>query len=70
MHLSLSDSEIKEAIELYVNTQGISTEGKSVDIKLKSGRNGNGHKAEVSISTPDGSESDGESNSSIFGGGQ
>lgn len=67
MHLSLSDNEIKDAIELYVNNQGISTEGKNVDIKLKSGRNGRGHSAEVSISATEPTNTGG-GDSSIFGG--
>jgi len=73
MDVSLKDHEIKEALELYINNQGISTEGKTVSINLKSGRKGNGHSAEIVISagidpkTVD-STADTKDADSIFGG--
>jgi len=73
MDLKLTDVEIKEALVLYVNGQGFSTEGKSVSIELKSGRKGNGHSANIVISPksdPAGGSSvnTGNSADSIFGG--
>ena len=53
MDISLKDAEIKDALEQYVNGQGINTEGKKVVITLKSGRNGNGPSATVVISNTD-----------------
>lgn len=51
MDLTLNDSEIKEALCNYVNNQGFSTVGKSVEITLIAGRGPNGHKAEIAINT-------------------
>jgi len=49
MKLTIDDTEIKDAITAYVKNQGINTSGKVIDIDLTAGRNGNGHKAEISI---------------------
>ena len=56
MEISLGDREIKQAIADYVQSQGIETAGKKVDITLKSGRKkkdseeSSGHTAQVVIS--------------------
>lgn len=68
MHLSLNDSEIKEAIELYISNQGINTEGSDVEIKLKAGRSGKGHSAEVQISKKGSGSGDADDTTDIFGG--
>ena len=49
MQLTINDEEIKEAITEYVKNQGISTVDKEVSIELTAGRNGNGHKATITI---------------------
>lgn len=49
MDISLNNDEIQEAIVNYINTKGISTSGKDVEINIVAGRKGNGLKAEVAI---------------------
>ena len=49
MNITLNDSEIKQAIEAYVNQSGINTDGKDVGIVLTVGRKQNGVTAQVII---------------------
>lgn len=49
MEIRLNDAEIRAAIFMFINQQGISTKNKEVDISLIAGRSGNGHSALVDI---------------------
>lgn len=49
MKIELNDAEIKNAIEAYVATQGVSTHGKEVTVSLRAGRGDNGFTAEVEL---------------------
>lgn len=53
MDISLNDNEIKQALKNFVNTLGIDTNNKQIDIKLTVGRKKQGSSAEVSITNND-----------------
>lgn len=49
MKIHLNQTEIFEAVEQYIETQGISLAGRNIDIQMKAGRGDRGHYADVHI---------------------
>lgn len=56
MKLSLQDHEIRKAIVAYVDTLGINTTGKKIEVDITKGRKTNTLTAEVDITTADENE--------------
>lgn len=52
VRILLNDNELNLAISNYINSMGITTEDREVDIRLKQGRKGNGNSATVVIKEP------------------
>lgn len=52
MQLTLQDNEIKRAVIDYIDSQGINTIGKHIDVSIVNGRK-TGLSATVSINDPD-----------------
>lgn len=49
MKLEINETEINNAIIAYVNTLGLDTTGKDVEVSIVAGRGSNGNKAEIEI---------------------
>lgn len=49
MQITLSENEIKVALEDYVAKQGIQLDGITTEINLSAGRGTNGHTAEINL---------------------
>lgn len=49
MLIQLKQTEIETALKMYIASQGISLEGRTVDIAFTSGRGGNGLTADLDI---------------------
>lgn len=49
MLIQLKQTEIESALKMYIASQGISLEGRTVDIAFTSGRGGNGLTADLDI---------------------
>lgn len=49
MLIQLKQTEIETALKMYITSQGISLEGRTVDIAFTSGRSGNGLTADLDI---------------------
>lgn len=53
IELTLDIDAIKDAIKAYIETQGIKTEGKNVDITILNGRGATKNRAQITISDVD-----------------